>query len=307
MQASSIAIIDAGVIPCIRIMARIMVLHMSAQFMHAGAQSSICVEHTTHACSHAAHASMQACITDMSIAGMPSIDFMSFDIASIIMESIRPSSLGRLAAVLEPIEGLACGHGRTPRAPATGAGRLGRVWSSRSRKRWVGLLGLLAGVMAVAVAAPASAHDELIGTDPADGAVVETLPGELTLTYSGVLLTGDGATEISVTDAAGTDLTTGDPVVDGVRVTQALAGSPSGAVEVAWRVVSSDGHPISGTFSFSVGDGSSATAPGEAPASDGDAGAGELLPVWIAAGVVVVILLVVVTMLLARRRPSHED
>ncbi|GAA2945374.1 hypothetical protein GCM10010458_33420 [Microbacterium luteolum] len=39
MQALSIDIMVAGVIPCIRIIERIMVLHMSAQFMHAGAQS----------------------------------------------------------------------------------------------------------------------------------------------------------------------------------------------------------------------------------------------------------------------------
>lgn len=41
MQASSIAIMDAGVMPCMRIIARIIVLHMSAQFMHDGAQSII--------------------------------------------------------------------------------------------------------------------------------------------------------------------------------------------------------------------------------------------------------------------------
>jgi hypothetical protein len=90
MQASSIAIIDAGVIPCIRIMARIIVLHMSAQFMHAGAHDIICVEHTVHACSQAEQASIQACSTDMSIVAMPGIDIMSFDMASIIMESICP-------------------------------------------------------------------------------------------------------------------------------------------------------------------------------------------------------------------------
>lgn len=86
MQASSIAIIVAGVMPCIRIIERIIVLHMSAQFMQAGEQSIICVEHTVHACSHAEHASMQACMADMSIAAMSGIDI--FDIASIIIESI---------------------------------------------------------------------------------------------------------------------------------------------------------------------------------------------------------------------------
>ncbi|MDT0184097.1 hypothetical protein Q9S36_28285 [Microbacterium sp. ARD31] len=82
------AIIEAGVMPCIRIMERIIVLHMSAQFMHAGAHDIICVEQTVHACSQAEQASIQACITAMSIVSMPGIDIMSFDMASIIMVSI---------------------------------------------------------------------------------------------------------------------------------------------------------------------------------------------------------------------------
>jgi hypothetical protein len=41
MHASSIDIMTAGVAPCIRSIVRIIVLHMSAQFMHAGAQSII--------------------------------------------------------------------------------------------------------------------------------------------------------------------------------------------------------------------------------------------------------------------------
>jgi hypothetical protein len=99
MQASSIAIIAAGVIPCIRIIARIIVLHMSAQFMHAGAHDIICVEQTVHACSHAEHASMHACMTDMSIMSIPGIDIMSLDIAPIIIESIpRLASVSRQRA-----------------------------------------------------------------------------------------------------------------------------------------------------------------------------------------------------------------
>jgi hypothetical protein len=103
MQASSIAIIDAGVMPGMRSMARIMVLHMSAQFMHDGAQSIICIEHV-QACSQAAQASMQACITAASIAGISAIDIMSPAIASIILASIshRPSGHGERDARLPP-------------------------------------------------------------------------------------------------------------------------------------------------------------------------------------------------------------
>ncbi|WP_243842135.1 hypothetical protein [Microbacterium hydrocarbonoxydans] len=79
---------DAGVMPCIRIIERIIVLHMSAQFMQAGEQSIICVEQTTQACSQAEHASMHACMTDMSIIAMSGIDIMFFDMAPIIIESI---------------------------------------------------------------------------------------------------------------------------------------------------------------------------------------------------------------------------
>ncbi|NII70725.1 hypothetical protein [Microbacterium ulmi] len=69
-------------------MARIIVLHMSAQFMHAGAHDMSWVEHTVHACSQAEQASIHACRTDMSIVAMSGIDIMSFDIMSIIIESI---------------------------------------------------------------------------------------------------------------------------------------------------------------------------------------------------------------------------
>ncbi|WP_243075251.1 copper resistance CopC family protein [Microbacterium sp. SS28] len=101
-------------------------------------------------------------------------------------------------------------------------------------------------------AAPASAHDELVSTDPAAGSAVAALPDELTLTFSGVLATDAGASEVAVTDATGASLVDGAPVASDTVLTQALAGEASGVVTVLWKVVSSDGHPISGEFSFTV-------------------------------------------------------
>lgn len=89
------AIIEAGVMPCIRIIERIIVLHMSAQFMHATEHDIICVEHIVQACSQAAQASIAACIIRMSIASMPGIIIMSADIASIIIASIAHLSRSR--------------------------------------------------------------------------------------------------------------------------------------------------------------------------------------------------------------------
>lgn len=110
----------------------------------------------------------------------------------------------------------------------------------------------LAAVGVLTVAAPASAHDELVSTDPVAGSTTTGLPEQLTLTYSAALLSDAGGTVVEVTDAAGTSLVDGAPVVQENVVTQPLTGTADGQVNVVWRVVSSDGHPISGEFSFTA-------------------------------------------------------
>lgn len=110
----------------------------------------------------------------------------------------------------------------------------------------------LAFALLVVPASPASAHDELIGSSPAADAEVDALPAELTLSFSDAISTDEGASEVQVTDAAGTTLTAGAPTAQDNVLTQPLEGAASGAVTVLWKVVSSDGHPISGEFAFTV-------------------------------------------------------
>jgi len=111
---------------------------------------------------------------------------------------------------------------------------------------------LLAFVVVLAGASPAQAHDELLGSDPAADSSLDALPAQLTLTFSAEIADDEGASVVEVTDAAGTTLVDGAPTVHDNVLTQPLAGEASGAVTVLWKVVSSDGHPISGEFSFTV-------------------------------------------------------
>jgi methionine-rich copper-binding protein CopC len=111
---------------------------------------------------------------------------------------------------------------------------------------------LVAFAMLFVPASPAHAHDELLGSDPAANATIDALPGQLTLTFSAEIADDEGASVVQVTDAAGTALAVGTPTVRDNLVTQALSGEASGAIKVLWKVVSSDGHPISGEFSFTV-------------------------------------------------------
>jgi methionine-rich copper-binding protein CopC len=186
---------------------------------------------------------------------------------------------------------------------------------------------LFASAVVLLSARPAAAHDSLISTDPANGAAVDSLPSELTLSFSAVLLSDEGGTVVEVTDAAGTDLTDGTPTVDQNVVTQPLTGSASGVVTVLWRVVSSDGHPVSGEYSFTV-TGVSTPAPtatsSAAPSSPAPAitapTSSQATPVtapddedvanplpWVIGGIVLVVLIAVVIALLAARARHGKD
>ena len=180
----------------------------------------------------------------------------------------------------------------------------------------VGLVALLLGGLSIAVASPAWAHDELIGADPSVNADVGALPAQITMTFSGVLMDEPGATQVVVTDAAGASLTDGEPTLDGTHLTQSLSGSASGPVTVTWRVVSSDGHPVAGQYTFTVAGGATQSpSTGETtttqtltatPTSSGDGGVPVF--VWVLLGLVVAAALgALVAVLLRKSRATPED
>ncbi|WP_350352025.1 copper resistance protein CopC [Microbacterium sp. A8/3-1] len=126
---------------------------------------------------------------------------------------------------------------------------------------------LLAAFLVLASPLSASAHDALVSSDPAADSQIETLPAELTLTFSAKLIDGEGATEVVVTDSAGNAVTDGPATVDGAVVTQPLvSAAPAGEYHVIWKVVSSDGHPTSDEYYFTVTTGSEVT-PSEQPSA----------------------------------------
>ena len=176
------------------------------------------------------------------------------------------------------------------------------------RPRLLAILGLVLGVAVASTASPAFAHDELVASDPAADSTVAQLPEEVALTFSGVLIDEPGVNVVSVTDAAGTELADGAPTLDGTKITQTLSGDSQGPMTVTWRVVSSDGHPVSGEFSFVAGD--AAAAPSAPAATAPAAPAEEGLPAafWIVVGVVGVagVAALVVALVAASRRRAED-
>ncbi|MDO8149852.1 copper resistance CopC family protein [Isoptericola sp. b408] len=169
----------------------------------------------------------------------------------------------------------------------------------------------------------AGAHDQLLSTDPEDGASLEEPVENLTLTFSSDVI-ADG-TQVRVTPPSGEPVDA-EVTVDGPEVVAAVPGQAAGGeYEVAWRAVSSDGHPIEGSFAYEVaapaadaGDDPAqaaetddrAAAPSEqpgpsAPGQDDSSGAGGMPVLY--GGALVAIIGVAALMLARSRRRLHDD
>ena len=199
----------------------------------------------------------------------------------------------------------------------------------RSRRALIAALAaaLLTALMLLLPLTAASAHDELVASDPAAGATVDALPEAITLTYSAELLSSGSSTVVEVVAADGTSLAAGAPSVVGAVVTQPLTGTANGAVTVTWRVVSSDGHPISGEFAFDVVGAAPTETPTAAPTAvpapsetatpepttttlavddDRDADAADPLP-WVLGAVALLAVIVLVVWLLGARARQQKQ
>jgi methionine-rich copper-binding protein CopC len=102
-------------------------------------------------------------------------------------------------------------------------------------------------------AGSASAHDELLSSTPADGDTLDAAPDGATLEFSGNVQ--EVGTEFQLQDASGNAVELTDEYsISGTSITQPLPALDDGAYTLNWRVVSEDGHPISGSIGFTVGE-----------------------------------------------------
>ena len=124
-----------------------------------------------------------------------------------------------------------------------------------TRTQWSALrlvfAALIVAALSVVAAAPASAHDQLISTNPENGAQLDKQPEWLEMKFSGEIQAV--GSEVMV-KADGTAVSAGEHTAEGTTLSVALPDNlKPGAYTVVWRVVSSDGHPISGDFAFTIG------------------------------------------------------
>ncbi|MDZ4351654.1 MAG: copper resistance protein CopC [Arthrobacter sp.] len=150
---------------------------------------------------------------------------------------------------------------------------------------------LLCGGASLAAAPAALAHDQLISSSPAPDERPDKSPANITLTFSSPLLTLGH--EVRVVDEDARNWVSGAPVLSRETLAQPLPELPDGGYQVSWRVVSADGHPISGSYGFQVGNPAAATPTASvSPSAGGDSGAaavtetGTGVPAWLPAAAI---------------------
>ncbi len=99
-------------------------------------------------------------------------------------------------------------------------------------------------------AAPATAHTDLVASDPRDGQTLSSAPTEIALTFAEDLLAGGD--RLVAKTAAGTRIELTPQVQGNVLRAPWPTSAGAGDFTVLYRAVAADGHPLQGRLLFSV-------------------------------------------------------
>jgi copper transport protein len=112
----------------------------------------------------------------------------------------------------------------------------------------------IAALAFVAMTGVAQAHANLLSSDPASGATLQTPPTQLTLNYSEE--PDPQLSQVELLNSSGSTVATGTPTLQGnaTLVVPITGDMPNGVYTVSWSAVSvDDGHTTTDSFSFGVG------------------------------------------------------
>ena len=111
----------------------------------------------------------------------------------------------------------------------------------------------LLGLGVISLSATASqAHSQLVSSSPTNGAVLSAAPSQVVFTFDEDLL--PDLDTISINNEQGQNVTSTqvEPVANTLSI-QWPAAATAGTYQVAYRIVSGDGHPVTGAISFTIG------------------------------------------------------
>ena len=116
---------------------------------------------------------------------------------------------------------------------------------------------VLCAALFIAMPTIAFAHGQMVQVSPAANSNVITAPTEVSIEFDGKLqiIGNANVNSIEVTDSQGQIISSLTAVVEGNKISTKLQVTDiTGLISVSYRIVSEDGHPVEGEYSFTVGE-----------------------------------------------------
>lgn len=109
---------------------------------------------------------------------------------------------------------------------------------------------MAAALLTISISSSAFAHTHLTGTNPTDGEEITTTLNEIVLEFDGNVEQGSF---IDITTTSGQAVEIQDIIIGEGTLTGTVAEAlPNDEYQVNWGIISEDGHPLEGVFSFTV-------------------------------------------------------
>jgi methionine-rich copper-binding protein CopC len=120
----------------------------------------------------------------------------------------------------------------------------------------------LAGLCLILSSPISFAHGQIVTTYPLMDSVSSPTPSQVWIEFDGELqlIEGEVVNTLKVTDSTGLVVSSEEAVIEGAKIsTQVSDQSVGGVFTVQYRVVSEDGHPVEGSYTFQASPGFEAT------------------------------------------------
>ena len=100
----------------------------------------------------------------------------------------------------------------------------------------------------------AQAHTALVSSNPKSNAMLKAAPKQISITFNEdlIMISGKNVSKISLSNTIGQVKLGAITINKGTITAQILKALPISKYKVTYRVVSADGHPVSGSFSFMI-------------------------------------------------------
>jgi copper resistance protein C len=120
----------------------------------------------------------------------------------------------------------------------------------------------LAGLCLILSSPLSFAHGQIVTSYPLMDSVSSPTPTQVWIEFDGELqlIEGEVVNTLKVTDSTGLVVSSEEAVIEGAKIsTQVSDQSVGGVFTVQYRIVSEDGHPVEGSYTFEASPGFEAT------------------------------------------------